>query len=493
MNIILAGVPQTTKRLYAFSFINFKVGDLMKDILKAALLCFLLVLSACSESNADKVSAHKDMTDKTHKDMTDKKSHAPKNVVNSINEVELIYAGNIQGELEPCGCTPETDFGGILRHSTGLMNLRQQFPRAFTIAAGGLLDKDASTQKIKNQYIILGFSEMAYDAIGLQWRDLVFGEELLKSDPALPWISSNYPRSSFVKNRVIARGDQQLLVFALLDPADFALMSGREQFQQLTDGLLATIKQVRTQNQLVLVLLSPKMQNWLPILQDQVDFIVLPTGAEQFEAPRALSTKTWLLQPGHRGMYLGAAKFLRSSQGEWQLQQNQILPLSSSVANDAKLQPWYDQYNEAVRAAYQQEVAIKKQILGESPYVGADACIACHQAAYAVWQKSAHAHALDKLKAVNKAFDPECVSCHVVGLQQSGGFIDESTTPHLANVQCENCHGPRRDHIKQPGLKTEKSIQATQLASEKNCLTCHNAEHSPKFDFKKYWPLIQHQ
>lgn len=467
----------------------------MKLISVTALLVLIVAMCGCFDADSDNRSVHNDSTEKK---IIEKNHHDEKKTTGASAEVELIYAGNLQGELEPCGCTPEADFGGILRHSTGLTRLRQQFPQAFTISAGGLLDKESSTQKIKNQFILQGFSEMGYDAIGLQWRDLVFGEELLKSHP-LPWLSSNYPRDSFVKNRVITRGDRQLLVFSLLDPADFALMSGREQFQQFTDKLLASIKQTRSAGQLVLVLLSPKMQDWLPILQDQVDFIVLPTGAEQFEAPRRLTPSTWLLQPGSRGMHLGAARFLRNRQGEWQLRDNQILSLSPEIANDSKLQSWYEQYNAALRTAYQQEVAIKKQILGESPYVGADACVACHQASHAVWKSSAHAHALDKLKAVNKAFDPECVSCHVVGFQQAGGFIDESTTPHLANVQCENCHGPRRDHVKQPSMKAEKLPHATTATfenaatSEKVCVTCHNAEHSPKFIFEKYWPHIQHQ
>jgi hypothetical protein len=407
--------------------------------------------------------------------------------------VDLIYAANIQGELEPCGCTPDTDFGGMLRHSSGLQQLRTQFPQAVAVAAGGLLDTAASTQKIKNEFILQAFQHFSYDAIGMQWRDLAFGEQLL-SDAPLPWVSSNYPRDAFVKSRVIQRGDHALAVFSLLDPAGFTLMTGQQQFQQLTDALLAQIKQSREQGQTVLVILSPNMQDWLAKLQDQVDFIVLPNGTEQFAEPRALSPKTWVLQPGHRGMYLGAAQFLRASNGDWQLQQHQILPLSAQMANDAQLQSWYDRYNDALRTAYQQEVALKKQILTQSPFIGAQACQGCHQAAHTIWQNSQHAHALDKLKAVNKAFDPECVSCHVVGLQQTGGFIDQATTPHLANVQCENCHGPRRAHSESPLDKTHHRATADyKSAGENVCVSCHNAEHSPKFEFEKYWPLIQHQ
>ena len=39
--------------------------------------------------------------------------------------LSLIYSGNLDGELEPCGCTAEGDFGGIRRRATALATLRK--------------------------------------------------------------------------------------------------------------------------------------------------------------------------------------------------------------------------------------------------------------------------------------------------------------------------------------------------------------------------------
>lgn len=427
----------------------------------------------------------------------------------SAVSLSLIYTANLQGELEPCGCTPETDFGGILRHSTGLKQLRSQFPQAFVVAGGGVLETSTSTQTIKNQFILQGLQYLGYDAIGLQWRDVTFGDTPL-AESQLPWVASNYPRDIFARQKLIDRDGNRLLVLSLLDDKQFALMTGRDRFDHLSKQILDQLREAHQQDYITLVILSPNMQEWLTQLQDHTDFILLPMAAEHFSEPRALSDKTWVLQPGHRGMHLGSASFQRSTEGKWSLIQQQVLALSAQISNDVDLQPWYDQYNEALRQDYQREVALKQQLKQPSTYIGAASCQSCHAEIYAKWQTTAHAHALDKLKAVNKAFDPECLSCHVVGLEK-GGFVDEVTTPQLANVQCESCHGPRRAHSENPvgsksvaGLATAMPSEvlpahvASPLPTDKllstqiACSSCHNSEHSPHFNFEKYWPHIQH-
>jgi len=86
---------------------------------------------------------------------------------------------------------------------------------------------------------------------------------------------------------------------------------------------------------------------------------------------------------------------------------------------------------------------------------------------------------------VNKAFDPECLACHVTGWGSNEGFISEVDTPNLKNVQCEVCHGSRLDHVN--GLEQKITIDA-----KKACEHCHVKNHSPNFNFSKYWEKIKH-
>ncbi|HEY1375630.1 MAG TPA: multiheme c-type cytochrome, partial [Gemmataceae bacterium] len=89
--------------------------------------------------------------------------------------------------------------------------------------------------------------------------------------------------------------------------------------------------------------------------------------------------------------------------------------------------------------------------LGVKPpaYVGTDKCVACHQhqvdRTAAVWQNSKHAHAYTALSKVAskpalRQYDPECISCHVVGYGFQGGFTGHRQTPQMENVGCESCH-----------------------------------------------------
>ena len=57
--------------------------------------------------------------------------------------------------------------------------------------------------------------------------------------------------------------------------------------------------------------------------------------------------------------------------------------------------------------------------------------------------------------------------------------------PKLKNVQCEVCHGAGKKHASEPmsGFGNE---------AKKTCKKCHVKNHSPKFNYTKYWPKIKH-
>jgi len=119
-------------------------------------------------------------------------------------------------------------------------------------------------------------------------------------------------------------------------------------------------------------------------------------------------------------------------------------------------------------------------------YIGSQNCAECHQAEFDAWAKSKHAHAIDILKKEKKEFDTVCVVCHVTGSGQAGGFADLYKTPQMANVQCEACHGPGRQHSLKPlAVRTSKT-------GPQHCVGCHTKGNSPEFDFASYWEKIKH-
>jgi hypothetical protein len=113
------------------------------------------------------------------------------------------------------------------------------------------------------------------------------------------------------------------------------------------------------------------------------------------------------------------------------------------------------------------------------PFVGAQECRICHSRHYDDWSLTKHAGALATLTAAGQDTNADCLPCHVVGYGQPGGFVDAATTPELANVQCENCHGAAGEHrrnVDNVSLRPPRNIAAAV------CGTCHTDVHHPTYE-----------
>jgi hypothetical protein len=129
------------------------------------------------------------------------------------------------------------------------------------------------------------------------------------------------------------------------------------------------------------------------------------------------------------------------------------------------------------------DVGVGQYLPTDSPYYeGASYCMTCHNGGvggdqYAAWSQSIHAGALSALAESGMDQNAFCLPCHTVGSNgldanpalDNGGY-DESAVPRLANVQCENCHGPGSGHPS-TGLGTTKSAAL--------CSACHQGVHHP--------------
>ncbi|GBD34911.1 Cytochrome c-554 [bacterium HR36] len=141
-------------------------------------------------------------------------------------------------------------------------------------------------------------------------------------------------------------------------------------------------------------------------------------------------------------------------------------------------------------------------------FVGAAACAECHRSACQVWNNSKHSQAYAALAkygqphivlqrngrsvTIGRQYDPECLICHTTGFEYKTGFRSETETPHLLANGCENCHGPASLHVQFP--KEAKYWQPLQRKASANlCISCHDSENDPHFDFAKYWPKIMHK
>ena len=118
----------------------------------------------------------------------------------------------------------------------------------------------------------------------------------------------------------------------------------------------------------------------------------------------------------------------------------------------------------------------------ENIYIGKDRCMECHEEIVVSWAKTRHATALESLIKKEKEYDPQCLPCHVTGMNDKthdGGFVSLHLTPHMVNVQCEQCHGPGGRHAQDP---ENLSIL---ISGEQTCMTCHTEASDPGFSYQK--------
>ena len=118
----------------------------------------------------------------------------------------------------------------------------------------------------------------------------------------------------------------------------------------------------------------------------------------------------------------------------------------------------------------------------ETPFEGRKKCSNCHKSEADSWLKTAHAKAVDSLKAdrnkeknaamVKAKLDPkkdftkdkDCIGCHVTGFGVEGGYDISEPDKFLIGVGCESCHGAGPDYRKihrKAGEAFEKSKKVT--------------------------------
>jgi hypothetical protein len=112
------------------------------------------------------------------------------------------------------------------------------------------------------------------------------------------------------------------------------------------------------------------------------------------------------------------------------------------------------------------------RVSGPAPaYVGVQACAGCHDNIRTPELKTPHARAFTNTTVV--------VTNRTVGYGLPSGFVSLAKTPQLANVQCENCHGPAANHAANPDDYTV--IPQVELAATV-CGGCHTGPMQPIYE-----------
>jgi hypothetical protein len=365
--------------------------------------------------------------------------------------LNIIYTGSMNGELESCGCSPKTDFGGVARLSGYLAAHKKELTPYILIDAGNFTAEDTPQGRLKAEAMLKSFGIMKYDAVAFLKNEKAFDHDffsaVLKDDTIL--VVSDTPPGN--KSVLIKRDGFNVNIS--IDP---------ESYKENTLNILLTDRSVTG---------TKIIKGW--------DVIIVSSG-EIFDEP--VKVNETIITAGYpKGKKFGILTVLTGSEGGKKNFKHRWHPLGNDIKEDAGVRNILNDYDARVAALLRESGKPSSEIT----YAGVSKCAECHQLFVEGWEETRHAGAFKTLEEVGKSADPECIVCHTVGFGEEGGFYSVETTPQLVNVQCEECHGLDREHL-------EDYYKPMMPVTESVCLKCHTKDNSPDFDYPVYLEKIKH-
>lgn len=366
------------------------------------------------------------------------------NAVAEDHKLNIIYTGSLAGQLEPCGCSPKSDFGGIARIAGFVSEHSDDLSPYIIIDAGNFSGKDTPQGRLKTEAMAAALGVMHYDAVAAFSNELRFPADFIEpifKKHQLPVISE---QKGYNDSVAAQKGIMKINVS--IDPGGLA------------DNRLNILLTEYPVSQAKL------FEGW---------DIIISSAGEEIKEPLQVNN-TIILSGYPKGKKLGILTLHDNGFSHtWQ-------PAGKDLKEDTAVRSILNDYDKKVAALMKD---MEKPPAGTT-YAGVEKCTECHQPFYDQWKNTRHADAFESLHEVGKDADPECVVCHVVGYRERGGFFSLDATPALANVQCESCHGLNREHL--------SDFSPMKPVNRNTCLTCHTKENSPEFDYPVYLEKVRH-
>lgn len=410
--------------------------------------------------------------------------------------LRIFFTGETLGELEPCNCGGKMAGGLPVRGGY----LAQQTGPRLLLDVGCVGNGAREFELLRMDATLRAMKVMGYDAVNVGEHELWLGAtELCRRLAAgTPFVSANVlgpdgvaPANPYVLSR---RGGPTAAITGLADHRRYAPGPGlrldppREALGRLLPEL--------TQKAGVIVVLADLD---LPVVRELAaefpEITAIFFRGRGDSHPPEIVNRTAIASVYGEARYIAEVTLIWATEKKFSAQGQAVL-LDERFSPDAAVvrtcPDWYKAALEGRAFDLSEAKPGWPRISFERPeadnkYVGSSSCRKCHEQAYAAWEKSRHAQAMDSLRKVGYARSPECIVCHTVGYGASDGWRSSSETPELDNVGCESCHG--RGHI----LRDGGCRMLAKPTSEDTCRSCHDAKHHPTFSLGEDWPKIEHK
>ncbi len=441
-------------------------------------------------------------------------------------KVAIVITGVIEGYIEPCGCAGiDRMEGGMSRRFMLFRRLREWGWPVVGLDVGGLANGFGREAEIKFQTIVEGMRKTGYNAVALGASDLRLPAGEIAAavanikDQQSPFVSANVGLFGFDSGmtstyRIVSRGGMRIGVTSVLGNT-YQKEIKKDEIEMLDPvaAIQKILPKMKQQSDYLVLLAHATKDETIALAKRFPDFNLVVTSDGQPEPPdklqRITGMKTLYIEVGHKGMSAIVLGFYDEPQKTVRYQR---VHLDSRFKASSEMKTLMSAYQDQLKAlgfaGLGLRAAPQPQKETNGKLVGSAKCESCHEESYAIWKKSLHSKAYDTLVKLDppRNFDPECVSCHVVGWNPTnffpyeGGFESQEKTPKLTDVGCESCHGPGEKHVAAEAGTSEALMEKYRIASRLTkadskkyfCVTCHDGDNSPDFNFETYWPLVEH-
>ena len=396
----------------------------------------------------------------------------------------LVFTGNTQAQLEPCGCFIGQS-GGLPRRAKAISRIRENGFSPLLVDLGGIQPSQPPIMK-PHSFEADDFSTDNEGMMRDQHRiqTTLTAMEIMGYDAFFPFDAE----TETVRNR------EADLSFPFLDTD----LTQDTSLVKTVDGKRIAVVGLSLKDTAEIESISDKLNSFLSEVQVQSDFVV-GLSHSPIEVNRTLAQKypslSAILSPyegktekignvllaycSAKGKTLGALMLTDSTVDI------QHIALTEQVSDDPDIRRLLDDFYHQVATDHQLQIVSHRLFASEpfeqdksNSYIGSQACQGCHQKEFSQWSHSSHATAFNTLRTIGREYYPECITCHVTGSGYESGYeIGNTERAHLVDVGCETCHGPGKQHTYTP-LKENIRGQVP----EKVCMECHTPEHSPGFD-----------
>jgi len=368
------------------------------------------------------------------------------------------------------------------------------------IDAGDLFGKRSRIMREQTRFICELTSEFGYDAIGLGDADLNYGLVFLREMVEtyhLPFTNANVrlPDTGELllpEYLLIERGGITFGIVAVLDPVlGITTMSAHDEIFQVDDpaatlrSLIPRMHEAGAENIILLSHLGDAGTEALLAEVSGVDICLAGHSRRPYRTERIVHHAA-LIGASYEGRYMGRLNgHFAEGTGDLKAFDIVVTELNNKVADDAVMLERVDAFKQhleefrlVARGEYQQTLGS-----ADETFLTDRECRKCHQEIWSAMNTLSHKGALTSLSHKGQSDAPECLVCHTTGYVWIGGYDDRPPANRLQGVQCEACHG----------YGTQHSRDGTMLSEARNsCVTCHDQENSPEFEYDAYWEKIAH-